>query len=114
MSSCVEYTLRIFYGCDRFIEIIHSDVCFRRNFQNSEVFYSVEISRTSSLRITEHYNERFKTDGNLKFAAPWLQMTFYTLPIQNAYVYTAMNGSDEYLKTTTQKSAFLHIVWSTS
>ena len=70
MSSCVEYALRIFYGCDRFIEIIHSDAFFIRNFQNSEVFYSVEISRTSSLRITEHSNECFKTDENLKFATP--------------------------------------------
>ena len=50
---------------------LHSDTCFIRNFRNSEVFYSVEISRTSSLRITEHSNEYFKTDGNLKFATPW-------------------------------------------
>ena len=70
MSSCVEYTLRIFNGCDHFIEIIHSDDCFIRNFLNSEVFYSVEISRISSLKITEHSNEYFKTDGNLKFATP--------------------------------------------
>ena len=70
MSSCVEYTLRIFNECDHFIEIIHNDACFIRNFQNSEVFYSVEISRISSLRITEHSNEYFKTDGNLKFASP--------------------------------------------
>ena len=72
MSSCVEYTLRIFYGRDYFIEITHSDACFIRNFKNSEVFYSVEISRTSSLRITEHSNEYFKTDGNLKFATLWM------------------------------------------
>ena len=70
MSSCVEYTLRIFYGCDHFIEIIHSDACFIRNFQNSEVFYSVEISGISCLRITEHSNKYFKTEGNLKFATP--------------------------------------------
>ena len=68
MSSYFEYTLRIFDGCQHFIEIIHSDACFIRNFQNSEVFYSVEISRISFLRITEHSNEYFKTDGNLKFA----------------------------------------------
>ena len=77
MSSRVEYTLRIFYGCDHFIEIIHSDACFIRNFQNSEVFYSVEIS----LRITEHSNEYFKTDGNLKFATPWILISFYQMTI---------------------------------
>ena len=70
MSSCVEYTLRIFYGCDHFIEILHSDACFIRNFQNSQVFYSVEICRISSLTITQHSNQYFKTVGNLKFATP--------------------------------------------
>ena len=82
MSSCVEYTLRIFYGCDRFIGIIHSDACFIRNFQNSEVFYSVEISRTSSLRITEHSNECFKTDGNLKFATPCITKNIFEIRIK--------------------------------
>ena len=72
MSSCVEYTLRIFYGYDYFVEITHSDACFIGNFKNSEAFYSVEISRTSSLRITEHSNKYFNRDGNLIFATPWM------------------------------------------